>query len=141
MGLLSAQVDICQIPYANFQNNKLIPLQILYPPSVSWKITRLYFFSSNSIYFARKEDIKMNIFGTFKSSGQQNSSNCSCQFCNDKAISLENLHHSWLPWHITSLWILSWHFSYFGLKDPINIPILKLSIALVKIWHIPHVIF
>ena len=29
----------------------------------------------------------------------------------------------------------------FGLKDPIKIPILTLSSALVKICHIPHVIF
>ena len=43
--------------------------------------------------------------------------------------------------NITSLWILSSHVSYFGLKDPINMPILRLSIALMKICHIPHVIF
>ena len=42
--------------------NKSIPLQILYPSSVSWKITPLYFFSSNNIYFAQKEPIKRNIF-------------------------------------------------------------------------------
>ena len=35
-----------------FLNDKSIPLQILYPSSVSWKITPLYFFSSNNIYFA-----------------------------------------------------------------------------------------
>ena len=36
-----------------FQYDKSIPLQVLYPSSVSWKIIRLYFFSSNSIYFAQ----------------------------------------------------------------------------------------
>ena len=82
----------------------------------------------------------MKIFETFKCSGQ-NSSNSSCQFWNDKSIPLQILHHSSLSWHITSLLILSSHFSYFGLKDPINMPILRLSIALVKICHIPHVIF
>ena len=127
--------SLCQ-----FLKNKLIPLQILYPSWVSWKITSLYFFSSNNINFAQKQHIKMNIFGTFKCSGQ-NSSNSSCQFWNEKSIPLQILHHSSLPWHITSLWILSSHFSYFGLKDPINMPISRLSIALVKICHIPHVIF
>ena len=58
-----------------FPNHKSVFLQILYPSSVSWKITSLYFFSSNNIYFARKEHIKMKIFENFKCSGQ-NSSNC-----------------------------------------------------------------
>ena len=127
--------SLCQ-----FLNTKLIPLHISYPSSVSWKITPLYFSSSNNIYFAQKEHIKMNICETFKCSGQ-NSSISSCQFWNDKSIPLQILHHSSLSWHITSLWILSSHFSYFGLKDPINMPISRLSIALVKICHIPHVIF
>ena len=50
-----------------FLNNKSSRLQILYPPppqtpSVSWKITPLYFFSLSNIYFVQKEDIKMKIF-------------------------------------------------------------------------------
>ena len=57
--------SLCQ-----FWNNNLIPLQILYPSSVSWKIIPLFFFSSNNIYFARKKNIKRKIFETFK---------CSCQ--------------------------------------------------------------
>ena len=51
--------SLCQ-----FWNDKSIPLQILYPSSVSWKITPLYFFSSNNIYFAQKEPIKVKIFET-----------------------------------------------------------------------------
>ena len=66
-------------------NNKSIPLQILYPSSVLWKITPLYFFSSNNIYFAQKEPIKMKIFETFKCSGQ-NLSNSSCQLWHDKSV-------------------------------------------------------
>ena len=108
-----------------FWNDESIPLQILYPSSVSWKITSLYFFGSNNIYFAQKEHIKIKVFETFKCSGQ-NSSNSSCQVWNDKSISLLILHHSSLPWHITPLWILSSYLSYFGLKDPIIIPILRL---------------
>ena len=48
-----------------FLNDKFIPLQILYPSSVSWKITPLYFLSSKNIYFAQKEPIEIKIFETF----------------------------------------------------------------------------
>ena len=52
-----------------FQYDKSIPLQVLYPSSVSWKIIPLYFFSSNNTYFAQKEPIKVKIFETFEYSG------------------------------------------------------------------------
>ena len=39
---------------------------------------------------------------------------------------------------MTPVWILSSYFFKFGLKDPINIPILS---VLEKICHIPHVLF
>ena len=123
-----------------FWNNKLIPHQILYHSSASWKITLLYFFILDNIYFAQKERIKMKVFETFKYSGQ-NWSNSLCQFWSDKLIPLQILHHSSLSWHITSLWNLSSNFFYFGSKDPISVPILGLSSALVKIFHIPQVIF
>ena len=51
------------------------------------------FFSSNNIYFAQKEPIKVNIFETFKCSGQ-NLSNSPCQFLNNKSIPLQILHYS-----------------------------------------------
>ena len=35
--------------FCQFWNDASIPLKILYPSSVSWKITPLYFFSSNNI--------------------------------------------------------------------------------------------
>ena len=127
--------SLCQ-----FLNDKPIPLKILYLSSVSWKISSLYFFSSKNICFVQKEHIKRKIFEIFKCSGQ-NSSNSSCQFWNDKSIPLQILHHSSLSWHILPLWILSTYFPYFGLKDPKKIPIVRLSIALVKICHIAHVIF
>ena len=124
--------SLCQ-----FWNDKSIPFQILYPSSVSWKITPLCFFSSNNIYFAQKEHIKMKIFETFKCSGQ-NSSNSSCQLWNDKSVPLQILCNSSLSWQITPLWILSLYFFKFGLKDPIKIPILR---ALEKTCNIRHVIF
>ena len=80
--------SLCQ-----FWNDKLILLQILHPFSVSWKITPLYFFSSNNIYFAQKEPIKMKIFETFKCSGQ-NLSNSPWQLWNDRSVALEILRNS-----------------------------------------------
>ena len=74
--------SLCQ-----FWNDKSIPLQILYPSSVSWKIIPLYFFSSNNIYFAQKEPIKVKIFETFECSGQ-NLSNFLSQSWNYKLIPL-----------------------------------------------------
>ena len=127
--------SLCQ-----FLNNKSIALQILYPSLVSWKITPLFFFSTNNIYFVQKEHIKMKLSETFKCSGQ-NSSNFSFQFWIDKSVPLQILHYSSFSWHITHLWKLSSYFSYFGLKDHVNIPILGLSMAVVKICHIPPVIF
>ena len=81
--------SLCQ-----FWNGKSIPLQILYPSSVSWKITPLYFFSSNNLYFAQKEPIKVKVFETFECSGQ-NLSNSLCKFWNDKSIlsALEKFFH------------------------------------------------
>ena len=124
--------SLCQL-----WNDKSILLQILHPSSVSWKITPLYFFNSNNIYFAQKEPIKMKIFETFKCSGQ-NLSNSSCQLWNDKSVPLQILCNSSLSWQINALWNLSSYFFKFGLKDPIKIPILS---ALEKICHISHVIF
>ena len=127
--------SLCQ-----FWNDKSIPLQLLYPSLGSWKITPLYFFfSSNNTYFVRKEHIKMKIFETLKCS-DHNSSNCSCQLWNDKSSPLQILPHSSLSSQITLLWILNSYFFNSGMKDPIKIPILRLSSALVKICHIPHVI-
>ena len=68
--------------------------------------------SSNNIYFAQKEPIKMKIFETFKCSGQ-NSSNSSCQLWNDKSVPLQIFYNSWLWWQITPLWILSPYFFKF----------------------------
>ena len=89
--------SLCQ-----FWNDKSIPLQILYPSSVSWKINPLYFFSSNNIYFAQKETIKIKM----KCLGK-NSSNSSSQFWNDKSVPLQILRNSSLSWQIIPLWILS----------------------------------
>ena len=95
-----------------FSNNKSIPLQILYPSSVSCKITPLYLFSSNNIYFAQKEPIKVNIFETFECWGQ-NLSNSLRQFWNDKLIPLQILYPISVSWKITPLYLFSSNNIYF----------------------------
>ena len=109
----------------------------MYPSSVSWKITPLCFFSSHNIYFAQKEPITVKIFETLECSGQ-NLWNSLCHFPNDKSISLQILHHSSLSLQITPLWIWSSNFFYFRLKNPIKVPILRLSSA-IQILHHPSV--
>ena len=54
----------------HFSNHQLVFLQNLHCSSVSWKITPLCFFSSNNIYFAKKELIKVKRFETFECPGQ-----------------------------------------------------------------------
>ena len=73
-----------------FLNRKSVFLQILDHSSVSWKITPLYFFRSNIIYFAQMEPIKRHAFENFECSGQ-NSPN-SCHFWNNKSVFLQFLH-------------------------------------------------
>ena len=104
--------------------NKSIPLQILHPSSVSWKITPLYFFSSNNIYFAQKERIKLKIFETFDCSGQ-NLSNSLCQFWNDKSIPLQILYPSSVSWKITPLYFFSSNNIYFPQKEHIKMKIFE----------------
>ena len=90
--LSNAQVIICQIPYVSLKR-QVDSSPNFYPSSVSWKITPLYFISSNSVCFDQKEIIKVKIFGTFECSGQ-NLSNSLCQFWNDKSIRLQILYPS-----------------------------------------------
>ena len=111
--------SLCQ-----FWNNKSIPLQILHLLSVSWKITPLYFFSSNNIYFAQKERIKVKFFENFDFSGQ-NLSNILCQFWNDKSIPLQNLCPSWVSWKIIPLYFFSSNNMYFAQKEPTKMKIFE----------------
>ena len=119
-------------------------LQILHHSSLLWKVTPLYVFSSNIIYFGQMAPIKMLIFETFECLGQ-NLSNFSCQFWNDKSIPFYIFHHSSLSWHIILyiyfLYFLSSCIFYFREKDPIKVPILRHSSGQVNICQIPYVIF
>ena len=103
-----------------FWDDKLIPLQMLYHSSVSWKITPLYFFSPNNIYFVQKKPIKVKLFETFKCSCQ-NLSNSSYKFWNDKSIPLQFLYHSSVSWKITPLYFFSSNNIYFVKKEYIKV--------------------
>ena len=46
----------------HFSNHKSVFLQILHHSLVSWKITPLYFFSSNIIYFGQRSQLKSKFF-------------------------------------------------------------------------------
>ena len=74
----------------HFPSNKALLLQIFHHSPMAWEITALYFFSSNNMYFAQKEAIKVKSFETFEWSGQ-NLSNFLCQFWNYKSIPLQIL--------------------------------------------------
>ena len=111
--------SLCQ-----FWNDKSIPLQILYPSSVSWKIIPLYFFRPNNIYFAQKELIKMKIFETFECLGQI-LSNSLCQFWNNKSILLQILYPSSVSWKIIPLYFFSSNDIYFAQKEHIKMKIFE----------------
>ena len=114
----------------------------MYPFSVSWKRTPLYFFSSNNIYFPQKEPIKMTIFETFECSGQI-LSNSLCQFWNDKLIHLQILYPSSVLWKIIPLYFFSSKNIYFAEKEPIKMTIFEtfersgqiLSNSLCQFWN------
>ena len=89
----------------HFPNPKPVFLQLLHHFSVSWKLTPLYFFRSNAIYFAQKEPIKIKLLG-------QTSLN-SFRFWNNKSVFLQILHQSSVSWDITPLYFFSWNFIYF----------------------------
>ena len=128
--------SLCQ-----FWNNESIPLQILYPSSVSWKITHLYFFSSSNIYFAQMEPIKMKILETYKSSAQ-NLSNLLCQFWNEESISLQILYPSSVSWKITPLYFFLAQTIYSLLiRSPLKWKSLRLSSPQIKICQIPYANF
>ena len=106
----------------HFPSNKSVFLQILHHSLMSWKITPLYFFSSNNIYFAQKEPIKVNIFETFECTGQ-NLSNSLCHFWNDKSIPLQILYRSSVSWKVTPLYFFSSKSIYFVQREPIKMRI------------------
>ena len=58
----------------------LVFLHILHDCSMSLKITPLYFFRSNVIYYAQKEPIIVQIFDTFECSDQNSPNSCNFNY-------------------------------------------------------------
>ena len=102
-----------------FWKGQSILHQILYPSWASWNITPLHIFSSNNVYLAQKEAIKMKIFETFKCYGQ-NLWNFFCQFWNDTSILLQILYLFSGSWKIIPLYFFSSKNIYFPQKEPIK---------------------
>ena len=116
----------------HFPNHKSVFLQILHHSSVSSKITPLYFFSLNIIYFGQKDVIKVHVFETFKCLGQ-NSSNSSCQLWNHISIFIQILHNSFVSWDITSLYFFS--LIHFPQKELSKYKFGEISRERSKVWH------
>ena len=60
--LLSALMKLQPLPHVIIETTRSWFIQILHHCSVSWKITPLYFCSSNLVYFGLKEPIKIKLF-------------------------------------------------------------------------------
>ena len=72
----------------HFPSNKSVFLQILHHSSMSWKITPFYFFSSNNMYFAQKDPVKVKIFWDYWVL-RSKFVKFRLQFWNDKSVSLK----------------------------------------------------
>ena len=124
----------------HFLSNKSVFPQIFHRFSMAWKISPVYFFSSNNIYFAQKELIKVKIFETFVCSGH-NLSNSLCQFWNDKLIPLQILYPSSVLWEITPMYFLAQKIYNLLKRSLLKWKLLRLSSAQVKICQLPYVNF
>ena len=117
-----------------------IPPQMVYPSSVSRKITPLYFFSSNDIYFAQKESIKVKIFKTFKCSSQNLSNSLYMSILKWQAIPLQMVYPSSVSRKITPLYFFSSNNIYFAHKEPIKVKIFETFRCLGQnssnSWHV-----
>ena len=116
--------EILPNSWCHFPNGKSIPLKILYPSSVSWKIALLYFFSSNNIYFAQKEPLKVKMvwdFWVLRSKPVK----FLMSILNEKSVPFQILYPSSVSRKITPLYFFSSNNIYFVQKDPIK----------VKLWH------
>ena len=69
--LSSAQVKICQIPYVSLETTDWFLSKFCISLQFYERHFLCTFFSSNNLYFAQKEPIKMKIFKTFEFSKRQ----------------------------------------------------------------------
>ena len=105
----------------HFPKQKSVSFSILHQSSVSWKITPLYFFSTNIIYVGQKQHIKVQTFLDIRVLGSKFTK--LCHFWNNISVFLQKLHHSSVSWDITLLYFFSWNFIYFQQKEPIKVQI------------------
>ena len=126
--------SLCQ-----FWNGKSIPLQILHPSSVSWKITPLYLFSSINICFGQKENIKVKTFEALNCSGQH----LSDSLCNFEMTSWF-LSKFCIPIQFHERQVLCTFLAQtmytFLKRSSLKWTFLRLSNAQVRICQIPYVI-
>ena len=89
-----------------FWNEKLIPLQILYPSSVSWKMIT---FLAQTIYTLLKRSTLKQKYLRLPSAWVKirEIPHVNLEMTFKKSIPLQILRHSSLSWQITPLWILS----------------------------------
>ena len=95
----SARVKFCQIPYSNFETTSRFLSNFFVFLQFHKRLFLCNFFSSNNIYFAQKEPVKMKIFEIEECSGEI-LSNSLCQFWNDKSLSLPILYLSSVSWKL-----------------------------------------
>ena len=89
----TACVKFCQITYANFETTSRFFSNFCIFLQFCKRLFLCNFFSSNNIYFAQKEPIKMKIFEILECLGQF-FSNSLWQFWNEKSLPLQFLYVS-----------------------------------------------
>ena len=125
--LLSALMKVNPIPHGIFEITRSGFIQILHHCSVSWKITPLYFCSSNLAYFGQKEPIEKECshfwvvgwkFTKFLMSHLKLQVSFSLNFASFFSV---------------ILCFFSWNFIWFEQKEPIKVQTFGLASARIKI--------
>ena len=98
----SPWVKFCQIHYANFETRSRFLSNFCIFLQLHKRLFLCSFFSSNNIYFAQKEPIKMNIFEILECSALI-LSNSWCQFWNDNSLNLKIMYLFSASWKIIPL--------------------------------------
>ena len=123
--------SLCQ-----FWNEKLIPLQILYPSSGSRKKTPRHFLAQTIYTLLKRSLLKWNFLRRLSVQDKI----CQipiCQFWNDKSIPLQILYPSLVSWKKTPLYYFSSNNIYFAQKEPTKVKIFETLSAQVKTCQIP----
>ena len=97
-------------------------------------------FSSNNIYFAQKEPIKVKSFRDFQVLGQ-NLSNSLCQIWKNKSIPLQIFYPSSVSWKIPPLFFLAQAIYTLLKRSLFKRKFFRLSSGEVKICQIPYINF